>query len=205
MNKFKNDGRDVFVPAILTCGGIVGMFYPYISHVQRIMEGQSFADVLPSQAMVLPPVVKMEHVAEETGGMISAWTVLQRFGLPAHFQDMAREVSEGLDSVAKEIPTELRAVAHTLLPLEDGFYRNEDVEIRIENLVEIGPQDGNLVAHLAGCFASLCGDEEIAQLKKAQARDADFMSAARKMHLIDYGNYPGIRRATELGKEGLGL
>jgi hypothetical protein len=117
---------------------------------------------------------------------------------------MNAEAQQGMNSVAVEIPVEARAFFHTLLPVTDGRYRNAGVEVKIDGLVPLGPQEGELVAHLGGVFSSGCSKEQIKALLAEQALDQQFMTMARQVKGFDYRGTI-LAKATYRAKEKLGL
>jgi hypothetical protein len=141
---------------------------------------------------------------EAVDGQIVPESVLRRYGLPSHFQEMNKEAQLGAMSVAREIPPEIRAVAHTLLPLTNGVYSNEGRIISFKGLVPLGPQEGNLVVHLGGVFSSGCTQGEIEKLLREQAEDSEFLQAADRVGILDYEGTQ-LQRATLRAKKVLGL
>jgi hypothetical protein len=99
---------------------------------------------------------------------------------------MHQEAASGMASVAGEITADVRAIAHTLLPIKNGVYVNEGRMITLKGLVPLGPQSGNLVAHLAGVFSSGCTKEEIESLLAEQAKDTEFLALIDRVSTIDY-------------------
>jgi hypothetical protein len=194
----------VLVPSLATCGGDVGMLFGVASTLADKESGELW-EIVPKY---LSPVAmkSLTCLTEEAiGGEITPESVIRRFGLPKHFHEMHKEAMAGMASVAGEIPADIRAIAHTLLPVsKDGIYANEGRIIAIKNLVPLGPQKGNLVAHLSGVFASGCTDAEIEKLLHEQALDTEFMVLADKVGIIDYGGTK-LREVTERARKALDL
>lgn len=197
---------ELLVPSFATCGGDQGeMFW-----VARSIVGSSSSDLrtlIEKTPDILAPIredaiKKLEKEAKN--GTIGPASVLRRFGHPNHYWEMEDQANRGLDSVAREIPIEIRAVAHTLLPITNGVYSNEGRIISFRGLVPLGPQDGNLVVHLGGVFSSRCTQKEIEELLREQAKDIEFLKAADKVGELNYEGTQ-LQRATIRAKEALGL
>lgn len=204
--KYSKEALLDLVPALVTCGGDMGPLFAVARLLSDVKPENPMAllgDVPGPLAMIAEAsLAKVEREAEN--GVATQGSVLNRYGLPKHFHEMNEDAQLGMDSVAREIPAGIRAVAHTLLPIKDGVYANGDVTIRFKGLTPLGPQEGNLVVHLGGVFLSHCPRGELDCLLAEQAKDEEFMAMARKAGTIDYEGTQ-LQRATQRAKESLGL
>jgi hypothetical protein len=171
--------------ALVTCGGVNGPFYLVARQIASSGGGE-LGFILKGELGIVADatISKLRYYAQN--GHITPNSVLSRYGFPQHFHEMNEEAQKGMNSVAREVPAEYRAVAHTLLPIRNGVYSNEGRIISFKGLVPLGPQTGNLVAHLGGIFSSGCSDAEINALLAAQAEDVDFLKMADKVGTLDY-------------------
>lgn len=192
---------EVLIPSLATCGGNAGGMYEAAKAIKGAREGEL-------ESFMTSPLATLSlgRLAEEAKrNSLTTESVLFRYGHPKHFQEMNLEAKRGMLSVAEEIPAEIRAVAHTLLPLRpDGTYSNEGRIISFKGLVPLGPQEGILVAHLAGVFSCRCSKQAVEKLLHAQALDPEFMAMADKVKLLDYEG-TRLQRATQAAKAELGL
>lgn len=194
---------EILAASFATCGGDRGPLFLVAREIKGASGGE-LREIIPE---LLAPaaehsVAKLEEEAVE--GKIVPESVIRRYGLPPHFHEMNGQTQLGMDSVAREIPTDIRPVAHTLLPLHKGIYENEGVRISFKGLVSLGPQEGILVAHLAGRFSCRCSQEVVAGLLREQAKDVGFMEMASRVGTLDYGGTQ-LRAATRRAKALLGL
>lgn len=197
------EASQVLVSSLATCGGNRGLLFPVAKAIAEKKEG-SLREIVQE---ILHPVAQgsIERLeAEAKDGMIEPESVLRRYGMPKHFHEMNTEAQLGMKSVAREIPSEYRAVAHTLLPLKDGVYSNAGHSINFRGLVPLGPQAGIQVAHLAGIFSCGCSDAEVEALLEEQSRDEEFLKAVSSVALLDYSGTQ-LQAATKRAKEILGL
>lgn len=190
--------------AFVTCGGRGGMLFESAKALLANPEGGEISEVIPEGARKLAQKSLTQLEAEAEEGQITANSILRRYGLPAHFHEMAREAASGCESVAGEISAEVRSIAHTLLPLTNGVYQNEGRIISFKGLVPLGEQKGNLVVHLAGVFACHCSKKEIEALLAEQAKDPEFLRLADKVGTLDYDSTV-LQELTLRAKEELGL
>lgn len=198
----------VLVPALITCGGVAGPLFASARAIQAHGQGE-LTEILPSEVHPFskPAVEKLirDLTAGVKGGKISPEVVMRRFGLPKHFQEMKWEADQELPSVAREIPPQFRAVAHTLLPLRaDGAYANEGRIISFKGLVPLGSQDGVLVVHLSGVFSCRCSKKAVEALLAEQAQDPQFLAMADQVKELDYEGTQ-LQRVTKMAKAELGL
>lgn len=185
MAHLSKEAAIVLIPSLATCGGDVGMLFSVARAIKEHGEGELW-EIVPED---LNPVARksLEQLEKEAvGGVITPKSVIQRYGLSSHFHEMNRQAKAGMASVAGEIPADIRAIAHTLLPVRNGVYTNEGRTVTLRNLVPLGLQKGNLVAHLSGVFASDCSDREIEELLRKQANDPEFLAMADRVGVIDY-------------------
>lgn len=204
MSYLPEETSAVLVPSLATCGGDTGPLFQVARAITEKGKGELWV-IVPEllHPLAQPSLKKLE--AESRDGIITTESVLRRYGLPAHFHEMNDEANRGMASVAREIPPEIRAIAHTLLPLrEDGTYVNEGRTIRFRGIVPLGAQDGVLVVHLAGVFACKCSKEAVRELLHEQASDPELMSMVDKVKTLDYEGTQ-LRKATLRAKEELGL
>lgn len=179
------EALDVLIPSLVTCGGDVGMLYGLAKALAVSGEGELWnALPRPFNPQAEKSVLALEAEAQQ--GAVVPESVIRRYGLPKHFHEMQKEAEAKVPSVAGEIPAEIRAIAHTLLPVKDGVYTNEGRIITLKGLVPLGEQKGYLVAHLSGVFSSGCTKEEIERLLAEQASDMEFLIQADKVGTIDY-------------------
>jgi hypothetical protein len=194
----------VLIPSLATCGGDVGMLFGTAMAIKQKGEGNLW-EIIPEH---LIPVARqsLEQLEKEAfGGILTAKSVVRRYGLPEHFHTMREQATDKrIVSVAREIPIHSRAIAHTLLPVKNGVYANEGRIITLKGLVPLGPQKGNLVAHLSGVFASGCSDREIEELLHEQALDPDFLAMADRASIIDYEG-TNLQQDTLRAKKALNL
>ncbi len=203
MTLITSQALKVLVSSLATCGGDVGPMFIVATALNKSalenLEGMIPADLMP---IAENSIQKLKE--QGINGVITANSVLHRYGLPDHYRDMNEEAQLGVLSVAREIEPEIRAVAHTLLPLTNGIYQNEGRIISFEGLIPLGSQRGNLVAHLGGVFSSRCTKKEIEQLLFEQASDMEFMKAVDRVGTLNYEGTQ-LQRATKRAKEALGL
>lgn len=203
MSYLIREASSVLIPSLSTCGGDLGPLFLVAQAIKKTSEGE-LREIIPKK---LTPVAEQSILRlekEAVGGKILPESVTRRYGLPPHFHEMNSQAQLGMDSVAREIPVDIRPVAHTLLPLRKGVYQNEGVKISFKSLVPLGPQEGILVAHLAGVFSCHCSVEMIEKLLQEQAKDTKFMEMASRVGKLDYGSTQ-LQRATVRAKEALGL
>lgn len=191
------------VPSLATCGGDVGPMFA-VALALNNQEPGILDNMVPKELLPVAEQSIQKLQEQSIKGVITARSVLHRYGLPDHYRDMNEEVQLGVLSVAREIDPEIRAVAHTLLPIVNGIYSNEGRIISFKGLVPLGPQVGNLVVHLGGVFSSGCTRAEIEAILWEQAQNTEFLRAADKVGELNYEGTQ-LQRATKRAKEALGL
>lgn len=195
--------KKVWIPALATCGGTASVVFEVaklVSHPGSMeLEEISRKNLHP---MAIHSIEELEREALE--GKILPESIIRRYGLPRHFQEISEEAKKGSPSVASEIPAEFRAIAHTLLPIRNGIYANEGRIISFRGLVPLGEQTGNLVVHLGGVFSSRCSEAAIHRLLQEQAECPEFLEMADKVSVLDYEGTT-LQALTKRAKEELRL
>lgn len=204
MATIKPEVLSALVASLATCGGDRGPMLP-VAKAIRGSAGGELREIVPD---ILHPLAEnsITHLEREAiEGEILLDSVLFRYGSPAHFEEMKKEASnESLVSVAAEISAEIRPLAHTLLPLKNGIYENRGKRLALKGLVPLGPQDGQLVAHLAGVFSLQSPKSSIQKLLVEQAECPELVTALDSVSTIDYEG-TSLREATLRAKDILGL
>lgn len=204
LNKYAVPG---LVSSLATCGGDAFMLFDVAEAIQKHGEGELWR-VVPTNLSPMAKNSLAELEAEVINGEITPLSVLRRFGSPKHFQAMNEQAKKGMRSIADNIPADIRPIAHTLLPvtpIEGGWvYANGGRYVTLKGLVPLGPQEGNLVVHLAGVFNSSCSRKEIEKLLQEQEENDEMMAMADRVGTIDYSG-TNLQKVTIGAKEALNL
>ncbi len=208
-------GRYGLVHLLPTCGGTDNIVMVKAAEYLKCNTSEDFVDALgpfgrclTEKEAELPvrelrPIEEIAETAKQTTGKVDLASVILHFSGAEHF----RKFQTVPTIVGREIPEELRAFAHTLLPLTvvggRYYYDNGVANVEIRGLVQFGPSNGSPYAHLAGLVWLPDGGLS-ARVLAAQAA-CGIPENVVGVTLLDYNKTPRLQKATVAAKEALGL
>lgn len=102
--------------------------------------------------------------------------------------------------IVKEIPEKLRPALQQLLPLgRDDTYRNRGVNVKMENLIEIGHKSfgkGFWVAHLCGKVWISAKETSPGDIIARQADIPGFLESLKGVQMVDVKSYQSLYEST---------
>jgi len=198
--KMTAGGKDALVRILPGCGGTLGVMWLL---AQRIRDSGSMdlREILGSE-LDHPDnaaLIELLSTCEKVNGLIDIDGVITHFASYKHLH----KFDEVQTTVAAELPREVQAVAHTLLPLTllagQYAYENGDVSMPISGLTQFGPTKGTPYAHLA----SLIWLEDGGLSAKILERQAvgGVLDRAAQVEELDYHQAPKLMAATAKANE----
>lgn len=200
MNLDVNEGGGRTAAALFaSCGGRMTM----MSEVARRLVNSESAKEVFATFCEIPAVAELLRTCEKVNGVVDTEGVVRHFSSVNHFEKIEREGT----SIASELPKEVRAFAHTLLPVTivGGKYLVEhgDSITELKGLVPIGKPDGVPYAHLAALIW-LPDDLIWTDVSDEQTRN-QIGAAGANIEIIDYDNAPLLQSETSRFVNELGL
>lgn len=193
MLSFESGARELLAVSLASCGGPIGPFYQLAGKLSGDDE-LSFKD----EELI-------RTVLPTTSNSVTTISIWKKFASIEHYQEMKEQAEMGLFSVAHEIPKEIRPLLHTFLPIDEkGTYTNKGRVLTLKGLVPLGPQRGQLVAHLGAVFSARLPKGQVEQFKQEQAEHVELLMNVDKLDEFDFTGLK-LRALTEIAKEKLGL
>jgi len=212
-----NGGKVALVRVLPTCGGTQNLPMLKAAELLYSSESEDFYEALgplgvalratseqvQSPGQELRPLEEIIDTARKTTGKVDLESVIRHFSGTEH----TLKFDNVPTIVARELPEELRAFAHTLLPLTmvDGryYYDNGPANVEIKGLVTIGPCQGTPYAHLAGvvCFE----DDGLSVNVLAEQLVSGLVTRVKNVTVLDYSQAPKLQQSTREAKQTLGM
>jgi|GEM_PF-5325544 len=108
-------------------------------------------------------------LSDFAGEVLTAEAVLRYFGQLSHYRQIERGTTSG--RWLPEEPKEIRPFLHLALPLTDGAYVNEGINLPLRGLMQLGDVSGPQVAHLGVVFNPHVSQDVLDDILKKQAKD----------------------------------